>query len=164
MDHWKAYMATVPEFGDADCEARFEEVFGDAYGDDPTQRDATVAASFICWLGCNVGAGYLTESRRQFEREGQRAYLQTWSVMNLRRGWKGGGRRKLDAILPPPWDLTARDVEIVDHAAWWLGSPDGQKLIREAEAEIEETGRQIQHNNQMQRRAALRAAELTEKQ
>jgi len=111
---------------------------------EPGQREATVAATFVCWLGTNMGQSFLNEGKRLsghfFLGD---SYLAAWACHNRRsRGvnssWRSlehmmnvGGR---DACIP---DLSAHDYEAVEHIAHWLGSQDGQAFIAGCQAEIE---------------------------
>jgi hypothetical protein len=88
------------------------------------------------------------------------AYALRWVVENQRcAGWNGH-RRTIDAILPEPYVSSVRALEVVEKVTWWLGSPEGQAMIKAAEAEIEETGKALREEMQMKARAAQRAMDL----
>lgn len=111
------------------------------------QREASVAASFICWLGTNIGKSFLSEGRRltpHFQVP-QDAYHAAWSVHNRRRFASNNGWRSVEYfcrteedqkanVMPRP---SANDYEVVEHVAEWLGSAEGQDFIAGCETEIE---------------------------
>jgi hypothetical protein len=121
------------------------------HGEGLTQRHASVAASFITWLGTNCGNALIEKSRRlyiamdsvsQLSRED--AFVAAWAIENMR---KPGRYRVIDSVLAPPdhWlkdvftnqtvlgmipPLSADDLETCDHVAYWCGSPEGCEFIR----------------------------------
>lgn len=122
---------------------------------EPTQRDAIVAASVIQWLGTNVGGQIMTGIRHLAVQQENaffrcRFYLAAWCQGNHRVMATNHGFRLLELLMAPgdeidaetgfpkdvP-DLTVRDYEVADHVFYWLGSDDGQAFVDGCEAEIE---------------------------
>lgn len=117
------------------------------YGWNPGQREATVSASFMCWLGTNCGQGYLAEAARlsrTFPHIPGQAYLMAWAVENNRSLGVNFGFRTVEMILTPREDLQkgvranlrARDLEVIDCLVCWLAGAKGQKFLSECNSEI----------------------------
>ena len=159
VESWQRFLATPtdPAFDDEPLEVVLCNLVGEI-----DQRSATVAASFICWLGTNIGRGFLLEAERmkaKFPDAHSHAYLAAWTFQNMRRPHVNSGWRTINAILPD-WPVEAADIEVADSVAYWLGTERGQRFLREVNAEIEETCRQLRERNAMQIRARNRAVEL----
>ncbi len=112
-----------------------------------TQRHASVAASFVNWLGTNCGRGFLHQAARMVERipNIREAYTAAWAIENTRHDGRNGGRRTIEAALvtQDQWpnhavapDLTADDCEVVETVVIWLSMRDGQRFLADCEAEI----------------------------
>lgn len=156
VGQWKHELAKVPDHGTGETEEMFCKIFGDL--DPIDQRDATVAASFICWLGTNAGNSYLHESAlRRHSEGGDEAYLLQWALWNRRVSYINGGKRTVEAILREP---TIRDLEVIEKLAEWLGTPPGRVFLKNANDEIEATRKAIIARTQMENRARLRANEI----
>jgi hypothetical protein len=121
----------------------FTEVLG-SYGYRVNQRCATVAASLVCWLGTNVGRGFLEDAalRAKDTLVCAQAYLMAWALVNTRRSFINAGKRALELMLiseaTPETvpELSAADYEVAEHVVLWLGGEDGQRFLRLCEAEI----------------------------
>lgn len=124
-----------------------------------TPKDATDAAAFICWLGTNCGRSFIHKAEQIYSKLNDResAYALAWSEQNVRHAYINGGIRTLEAIIKDP---TVSTIEVFESCARWLGTADGQELIREAEAEILETRKFLENKNSMRARAAQRASEI----
>lgn len=119
------------------------------------QREATIAATFAVWLGCNAGSSIVYEGRRIRNSAGKShdCYLMAWASANRRFNWLNGGGRMVEYMLAPDDhygaifpvgrglsripDLTSDDVEVMDQLFGWLGSDDGEAFLVDAEAEIQ---------------------------
>lgn len=109
------------------------------------QREATIIASFICWLGTNVGMLYLSDARRLSASAFlEDAYLAAWAIHNKRSVGVSSGYRLIEVLLAEKAGsdalaptLCADDYECADLAARWLSTPIGLKFIDQCEAEIE---------------------------
>lgn len=140
---WSDLMARKPEHDDPNesLGAVLHEYCGHL-----TQRVATVAATFICWLGTQGGATYLEAAERLFEQAGGRrrdAYLMGWSLHNLRRYHTSSGFRCLEMILAKDTNsmnipaISLADLEVVDHLVQWLGDDDGQVWLAQRLTEVD---------------------------
>lgn len=120
------------------------------------QRHATVAASFITWLGTNAGMSFRSEARRlknivdSFTLE--QAFTAAWSIGNIRQHHRNG--RNIDHILAPEdhygEDLvtghvrllrqphvTGEDLEVLDVLVRWLSTDEASEFVAECERLIE---------------------------
>lgn len=160
LDAWQRMMAETPEFGDGELNEMFCTVFSEISGP-ATQRQATVAATFVAWLGCNWGKCYILGAQDRCKGLARdlwpQAYLSEWTWQNKRVACVNSGRRTIEAMLESP---TIHDLEIADHLAVFLGSNRGQRFISDAEAEIKETQVSLRAVNSMKGRAMVRAANL----
>lgn len=155
VEQWKKLLAEVPEYGDGEVDEMFQTILGDLLPVD--QRDATAAASFVCWLGTNAGNCFTLYAKRLQDGGIEQPFLTAWARQNVRRSYINGGKRTVEAILREP---TIRDLEVIEKVAEWLGSPAGAKFVKAAEFEIEETRKAIQEQNQAKLRAANRARDV----
>lgn len=118
----------------------------------PSQRDAQVAASFVSWLGTNVGSSYLHQARQRLalgsEDFAEAAYLTAWALTNRR---KLDGLRVVEFILAKDqdinkglslWemnnhkvlrsdmaDVTLRDLDVIESIVSWLATSEGAMFI-----------------------------------
>lgn len=130
---------------------RFRQVLSDLERVEVSQRDATVAASLLCWLGTNVGQSYLRAAedlaRAMPHRPKEEAYLARWAIENRRCHWINNGVRTVEFLLMSqeqvvgvnagwqhvrPWpseivEVTVRDLEVADAVAAWLGTAEGRR-------------------------------------
>lgn len=107
------------------------------------QRAASVAASFITWLGTNVGESFL-ETANDFKFSRcilSYAYVAAWSVINVRTN---SNARQIEFLTRTPEELeknvfsevSARDLEVIDQIALWLGTDAGQEFLSGCQKEI----------------------------
>jgi hypothetical protein len=140
---WSELMVQKPEHDDPNesLGAVLHEYCGQL-----TQRVATVAATFICWLGTQGGEVYLDAAERLFEQaENSRreAYLMAWSLHNLRRYHTSSGFRCVEMILAKDTNsldipaVSLADLEVVDHLVQWLGDDDGQAWLKQCLNEVD---------------------------
>lgn len=151
------WAAAMEPTGDEDeGQTPIEIVLRDLDVQELTQRHATVAATVICWLGCNIG--YATLRRAEAERAAGRwsdahCYLFAWTLENMRRIGRNSNIRCVEYMLTPPDDrretrsigdvgitrlpeLSAIDLEVIDHVMLWLAEADGQRFLRLCDAQI----------------------------
>lgn len=157
-DRWRALMDRAPHWIDPGDRGVLGDILANL-GGRPRQRDASLAASFIMWLGTNIGQAYLFEANRLAKTWpvlGQ-AYVAQFALENLRLGYVNFGRRLIETLMLTEEQLrqesdfgllaclrmraahveaTAADVEVVEHVAYWLGTTAGQAMIRGAQAEM----------------------------
>jgi hypothetical protein len=157
VSHWQSIMRERLEYGYGEENEKFESIVS-PWG--PIADDAAAASSLICWLGTNCGRAFLdVAKKRSGDMKPEEAFALAWANHNRRMpGWNGH-RRIVDAIIPAE-KLTLRSVEIVEIVVHWLGAPDGQRLIKGAEAEIEATAREIREQRMMKWRAQETAAKV----
>jgi hypothetical protein len=146
-EKWQALMAAeAPNLLD-DCDEYAFRALVHQFPRPLAQRHATVAASFINWLGTNCGRGFLHNARRMCEKfaNHREAYTAAWAIENTRHGGINRGMRVIEAALSTarygggnliPADPTADDYEIVEHVVIWLAMKEGQEFLADCEAEI----------------------------
>lgn len=121
------------------------------------QREATVAATIMCWLGTPCGRGFLLEARNFAEnyiprKPVDQAYLMYWAHENSRQLAINRGIRTLEYLLTPDRDkidftsrfpnfariaeLSGRDLEAAECVIQWLGSRAGLQFTADCEAEL----------------------------
>lgn len=113
------------------------------------QREATVAASLICWIATNCGRGFAWEAQRLREVlgisvGGDTAWLMAWARENARQYGVNRGVRVLEHVLSPydrgdmnsrfpEWDRieepSGRDMEAAECVVRWMGSAEGQAFL-----------------------------------
>lgn len=151
---WERLMAARPRWADDDEAApALAAVLGDL--GEPDQRDATVAATFIQWLGTNVGLAFLGRAEQvgklaMATRIGIGPHMLAWAETNKRVSTVNGGLRQIDCILTPPDaprgrynlperapDLTLRDHEVIERVASWLDGEEGLRFLDGAHMEMD---------------------------
>lgn len=110
------------------------------------QRAASVAASFVCWLGTNVGMDFLRlgHSIRDKTYCGHEAYVAAWGVKNLRRFGHSSQARTIEFLVRTTEEQAAdvfpevstNDLEVLEQLALWLGTEEGQAFLTGCEEEI----------------------------
>lgn len=119
------------------------------------QRHATVAASFVKWLGTNGGRDLLDRAER-LKGSGftpVSAYCCAWATVNRRDPCISHGIRTIEGILGPielvteinnyreirKWlpELSVADYETVESIVTWLPSLDGAEFLRRCQAQIQ---------------------------
>lgn len=105
------------------------------------QREATIAASVIGWLGCGCGQSALIRAHdlsKVWDGSRADAYQMAWMHQNRRMRGHNGGMRALEMIMEIGDDyakvaLTAEDVEVADMVWYWLGTEPGQAFLKACE-------------------------------
>lgn len=116
------------------------------------QREATVVASFVTWLGTNIGQALLEDAAKRTplspfadwtkELAATDAFLSAWAHENRRQLGVNRGMRTLEAILQDdsasqPQRPSADDYEVVEHLVIWLGRFGGQRFLAGCRAEAD---------------------------
>jgi len=118
---------------------------------DMNQRAATVAASFIRWIGTNCGRSFLGQGQKMMAAHKGNGYLLAWTLENQRKS----GARTIDYVLSPASNysvtspcwlnglkvkpiITDTDCEVIESIAGWLGSQDGQHYLATSESQIQQ--------------------------
>lgn len=148
-EKWQAYMERFAEAFHDECDEYGFRSLMSAFPFPLTQRLATVAASFIQWLGTNCGRCFLGDAERVAKALSDKrdAWAAAWAIENTRHASINGGVRAIEAALSPDdyWqhgrlvrlpELTAHDYEAVEHVVLWLGMPEGKAFITDCEREI----------------------------
>jgi hypothetical protein len=124
----------------------FENIFHDMpYPID--QQVASIAASFMVFMGCNGGADFTNEANRlcsQFDNR-QSAFLAAFAIRNQRRSWMNSGLRFAETMLArkPPieysggvstinWvhvpELTQKDMDALECMVLWWSTPQAERI------------------------------------
>lgn len=132
------YLNLWQEFAQA-RPAEWEQIFVDL-GHTVDQRTASVAASFMVWMGCNDGVAFTTEAEWEVQYGGSKsrdlAFLSTWARHNRRRHAVNHGLRTSEFMLAPVhpiedgrlvWErvpeISQRDNDVLEcMVCWWSSS------------------------------------------
>ena len=118
------------------------------------ERECAVAASWACYLGCNVGASVISLGDRLKDGTGEyRRFLAAWAIHNTRAVGVNRGFRAIEFVLAPPDhvqsnpfafsgltrapDLSLTDYEVIEHLWLWLGSEEGSVWLADCVREID---------------------------
>lgn len=162
---WAVWAMANPlrAYDDSDA-TNFDWMFSDLPWT-PSQQEAKVAASLMCWLGTNCGQGFLDDVRHlqavignQYAAES--AFSMQWALENQRRPSVNHGRRILEFCLTAREKLnagevealTGRDFEAAECVMAWLGTIDGQQFLYECRNDLVHT--------EARERAARRSARM----
>jgi hypothetical protein len=139
---WETLMSEVPTY---EYDDNFKRILI-SYDGNIDQKAASVAASFVCWLGTAVGRDFLrmAENIRNNTYCNFEAYVAAWSVTNMRRFATNSNARAIEFLVRTVDEqkanvfprVSTRDLEVVDFVALWLGSEDGQEFLKGCEYEI----------------------------
>lgn len=110
------------------------------------QRTASVAASFVTWLGTSVGSSYLATAKGIGHSAGismSRAFVAAWAIENV-RGANGDHTRMIDYLLRTQDEVgrgtgkfaSALDIEVIEQVAIWLGTDEGADFLAGCKEEI----------------------------
>ena len=136
------------------------------------QRCATVAATFITWLGTHCGHNLLNAfsvTRTCFPTmSAPDAYAHTWILENQRTRYLGGGYRQIEHILADDAcraadglkqapELSVLDYEVVEGLVKWLSTAEGAFFISGCELQIRAAA-EVEH---IRRVAELRSLSST---
>lgn len=115
-----------------------------------TQRDATVCASLIRWLGTNNGKAFLDAAEDMVGKlaDRKRGFVAAWAVANIRDQQCNLGLNCVDAVLAPnhatlgaaaldtEWQASADDIDAIHMMIQWLGSQRGAEFLEGCRKEI----------------------------
>jgi len=133
------------------------------------QRAASVAASFMVFMGCNGGRSF-TDSAARLIKSGafayaEDAYLAAWAIENKRLFGINGGLRTIEYMLSREYPMTGRpvhvdwkkvpdvsmdDMDIIESMVVWWGSSTTARLMRET---VEATIKAHEASQRLQREA-----------
>ena len=161
-DRWRELMATPPDdyysiWSDDDGPeetARLRTIILRHMWGEIGQREATVAASFIVWLGANCGRCMLDQARTARKKGIEHPTLYAWTIENKRSMGINSGIRTIEYLLAPPAtvrqvaftspespltelpELSLRDTEVIDNVRMWLDTVEGQQFVDRCERDI----------------------------
>ena len=103
LQRWQAYATTVDALNGFDELSNFERIFHDA-SSDIDQRRASVAASFIAFMGCNGGTDFAWSCERFaasdiFQNRREDAFLAAWAIGDKRCNGINHGLRTSEYML-----------------------------------------------------------------
>lgn len=119
------------------------------------QRDASLAASFMTWLGTNGGQGFLalahTLAKAPCGLSASEAYLAGWALQNRRQVGVNSGYRTLEFLLAenrqfdpdepdrlnPEPRMSVDDLETMECLVVWLGREEGQSFLAACQQDLE---------------------------
>lgn len=118
------------------------------------ERECSVAASWACYLGCNIGASVIHLGDRMKAGAGDyRRFVAAWAIHNTRSIGVNGGYRAIEIMLAPADclktdlfsfgglkrapDLSLTDYEIIEHLWLWLGTDEGAAWLADCQCEID---------------------------
>lgn len=168
LSAWQQLMAdSAKGFGEGPHPCLLHSIL--AHLPDPVeQRHATVAATFVKWLGTNGGRDLLDKADRLRVKAGTpvAAYRFAWAGVNRRDPCISHGIRAIEGILGPielvtevdnyrqisKWlpKLSVADYETVEAIVEWLPSREGTEFLEKCQT-------QIQKLHRAQRQAELEA-------
>lgn len=118
------------------------------------ERECSVAASWACYLGCNIGASVIALGDRLKDGAGAyRRFAAAWAIHNTRSIGVNGGYRAIEYVLAPAdclstemfWtgglrrapDLSLTDCEVIEHLWLWLGTDEGESWLDDCQREVD---------------------------
>ncbi len=132
---WKKLMEIPVEIMYNENECMLHVVLSNLYRQ-ITQRDATVAASFITWLGTNIGYSYIGKCHHLIEtypinKSRKFIFLEQWNIQNLRKLGNLSSHRTIEIILNAKYrsDVTINDYEVIECITLWLSEDDGYHFL-----------------------------------
>ena len=138
------------------------------YPHEINQRTASIAASFVTWLGTNCGMSFLMEARKLSKMLGDdmKGHVSAWAIENIRVRGINGGIRTVEAVLakesssvdlygfrPNTPILSAAEVEVVENLVEWISSEEGRGFVGKCESAIEHLKNSTAEEERRQRRA-----------
>lgn len=147
-DQWHLLVrAQCDDHWELDDEEQLAGPLGHILHDMPvllTDRHSRIAATFITWLGTNVGGSIIWHLRVRGSTAKEplfydRCVLKKWHEQNHRHSFCNQGFRSSDYLTSADWEKPtvcrdALEIEVFDHLANWLGSADGRQFVAAAEA------------------------------
>lgn len=149
LELWRDYLAAKP--------SRLAWILRDAMSE-PTQRDATVCASFMVFMGCSGGNELAGRAQRLLESSRMRpeeAFIASWALLNERRRGVDHGLRAIEFILAPEhpirhpsvggcavdWqkvpEISMQDIDVIECMVAWWGTADAFEMRSIAEPMID---------------------------
>lgn len=115
------------------------------------QEHATLAATFVTWLGTSIGSCFLENGRRMESELAPRhvagmGFLAAWTIHNARHigvnsGWRSceymafdGDWNNARRYYPPA--MTAHHLEVIENVVRWLATSEATRFLARCEALI----------------------------
>jgi hypothetical protein len=149
MRHWKALQDSDDKPEDLDGRNSILRDILRLVRHQVTQRDATVCASLIRWLGTNNGQAFLGSAESMARKLGDRedGYVAAWAIENIRDAQWNQGFNCVDSALSTPSpalggdgrivvDISGHDIDTVNMMIQWLGCPRGDRFLEGCRKEI----------------------------
>lgn len=158
----RIYLGLWQEFAEARPDD-FQDIFRDM-NDSVDQRVASVAASFMVYMGCNVGQSFTERAKGlihafAWERE---AYLAAWVIHNRRTYGINNGLRAVEFMLAAQhpidnegcrhvvWEripeITQKEMDAVECMVGWWSTGPAKRMRGVAESLIEAERRKRESN------------------
>ena len=132
-----------------------------------SQHHASLAASFVTWLGTNCGGCFLLNAKRLAEENHGRMsranmFLAQWAIENRRRAGVNSGWRTIEHLLYTGGHdsfgnftgdykpATSTEYEVLDNVVYWLGTAEGTLFIEKCERLIRAREKGLSDNDLMQ--------------
>lgn len=153
-----SFLAAWQQFADR-APDDFEAIFSHRISHRFAQRSASVAASFVMWLGTNAGA-CLIRSGNDLATKGLSrtyAYVAAWAIDNQRIRWINSGLRSVQYVLAAEYPIegaghevlwskvpvvTLEDLDVIDALMEWLATSQGQTFLVAAQARLDAAHRE----------------------
>jgi len=147
---WLHLMGEIKGSYFVDYSTPLHQILSHAFPYVVTQRHATVAASFICWLGTNSGRSIIDQVGRCLRYNPCLSRLDSfrliWAKENSRRYGFNNGYRLIEYILGDMndefhgWQLniSVQDYEVCDRLIEWLADVEGTNFINSCLEVIED--------------------------
>lgn len=116
-----------------------------------TQRDATIAATLVQWLGTNIGQEFLyqvemAKIKAKKDMSLEQVFLDVWAEQSLAPPCRNEysllmvlltSSDKLQDVFHPDYDpISEEDINIAKMLIAWLGSEKGQLFLNKAKQQI----------------------------
>ena len=120
-------------------------------------RSARIAASFITWIGTNVGASFIEMAKSRIEdfAYAEPAYLATWALVNRRQSHVNSGVRAIEIIMSTDnlfadfnahyfaekaaakLSISLSDIDVIESMVSWLSTPHADAFVNSCTAEYQ---------------------------
>jgi hypothetical protein len=169
---WSRLMQSPPVEDDDNPRGqatKLEIILGN-YPHEIGNRQSSIAASFVQWLGTNCGLSFLMSAKDLGKKLDSKhhGFLAAWAIENTRHSNVNYGVRTIEAVLaaddygqsqdlfslrrPNVPVLTAADIEVVDALVSWLSTEEGLEFVETCQVEIENLRKAQQEDSMAQRK------------
>lgn len=108
----------------------------------PEEGDDRLVTSLMMWLGTNIGSGFRDQAQKLAAEKStvlwskEQAYIAAWAIQNAKiREIRGYPHEAVMENLKSVFnrEVTIRDHNVLEQAAAWLGTQEGQDYLATAE-------------------------------